>query len=643
MDGAFISNGFVNWKDATVSFRKHELSECHCAATEAMISLPGHVVDIGESLSKQHSEEKADNRALLLKIIGNIRFLARQGLALRGSGDDENSNFIQLLKLRGDDDGRVGKWMEKKMNRFMSPKIQNELLEVMGLKVVREIADSIRCAPFFTIMVDETTDIANKEQVVIVLRWVGSDLSVNEEFIGLYAVDSIQALMLKEVIKDILTRLNLSVHKIRGQCYDGAATMAGCRNGLTKLMKDDEPRALYTHCYGHSLNLAACDAIRGSALMKNALEITHEVTKLVKLSPCRDALFQNLKKELAPEGVSIRVLCPTRWTVRAEAVSSIVTNYNVLMSLWEEAAAIVKDSETIARIKGVSAYMEKFTYLFGVVLGEMVLGHTDNLSKSLQVKTLTASEGQELAKVTVTTLQSLRTDEMYDLFWQKVTKMANDLEVDPPTLPRSHKRPKRYEDGSSSSHTHHTPQDYFRSMYFEALDLITNSITDRFDQPDFQTYAKLQELLLKAGKKEAYDDEYSFVCSFYGDDINPSRLKIQLELLGTNFTDRRSNDITLQSLIEFFESSAHQEHLSEVLVVLKLILVVPATNATSERSFSSLRRIKTFLCSTMTQSRLNQLMILHAHKEKTDSLILTDIANDFVAGHESRLSQFGKF
>ena len=80
------------------------------------------------------------------------------------------------------------------------------------------------------------------------------------------------------------------------------------------------------------------------------------MTKLVKLSPRCDALFQNLKKELAPEGVGIRVLCPTRWTVRAEALSSIVTNYNVLMSLWEEATAIVKDSETIARIKGVSAY-----------------------------------------------------------------------------------------------------------------------------------------------------------------------------------------------------------------------------------------------------------------------------------------------
>ena len=96
-------------------------------------------------------------------------------------------------------------------------------------------------------MADETIDTANKEQVVTVLRWVGSSgLSINEEFIELYAVDGIQALMLKEGIKDILTHLNLSVRKIRGQCYDGAATMAGCRNGLAKLMKDDEPRASYT-------------------------------------------------------------------------------------------------------------------------------------------------------------------------------------------------------------------------------------------------------------------------------------------------------------------------------------------------------------------------------------------------------------
>ena len=48
-----------------------------------------------------------------------------------------------------------------------------------------------------------------------------------------------------------------------------------------------------------------------------------------------------LKSELAPETPGIRVLCPTRWTVRADAFSSILLNYLVLQETWEEAVTIV--------------------------------------------------------------------------------------------------------------------------------------------------------------------------------------------------------------------------------------------------------------------------------------------------------------
>ena len=81
---------------------------------------------------------------------------------------------------------------------------------------------------------------------------------------------------------------------------------------------------------------------------------------------------------------------------------------------------------------------------------------------------------------------------------------------------------------------------------------------------------------------------------------------------------------------------------SEVVTLLKLILVSPATNATSEGTFSVTRRIKTYLRSAMGQARLNGLMHLHVHKEKTDSLSLLDIANSFV-NSEYRKSVFGTF
>ena len=81
-------------------------------------------------------------------------------------------------------------------------------------------------------------------------------------------MDSITSVTLTEVIKEVMLRLNLSMSKLRGQCYDGCSAMSGTRSGVAKSIMDEEPRAVYTHCYGHSLNLAASDVIRNSKLMR---------------------------------------------------------------------------------------------------------------------------------------------------------------------------------------------------------------------------------------------------------------------------------------------------------------------------------------------------------------------------------------
>ena len=76
-------------------------------------------------------------------------------------------------------------------------------------------------------------------------------------------MDSITSVTIAEVIglKDVMLRLNLSMSILRGQCYDRCSTMSGTKSGVAKSIMDEEPRAVYTHCYGHSLNLAASDAI----------------------------------------------------------------------------------------------------------------------------------------------------------------------------------------------------------------------------------------------------------------------------------------------------------------------------------------------------------------------------------------------
>ena len=94
--------------------------------------------------------------------------------------------------------------------------------------------------------------------------------------------------------------------------------------------------------------------------------------------------------------------------------------------------------------------------------------------------------------------------------------------------------------------------------------------------------------------------------------------------------------MTILDIQEYFSclSDGQQSLLGEVMQLVQLVLVMPATNAKSERSFSALRRVKTYLSSTMVQEWLNHLLVLHVHK---------DIGDRFVAGSEHRLRTFGKF
>ena len=134
-----------------------------------------------------------------------------------------------------------------------------------------------------------------------------------------------------------------------------------------------------------------------------------------------------------------------------------------------------------------------------------------------------------------------------------------------------------------------------------------------------------------------------FVTDFYGGDIDKTRLETQLTMVKTLCSDLESPGF--RDIAEKFKSlsQAEQFHFSEVVNLLRLLLVMPATNAVSERSASALRLIKTYLRSSMSQLRTNNLMVLHIHNEHLDQLNMVEVANDFISGSEHRLTLFGKF
>ena len=73
VDLAFISNGFTNWKDATVKFSVHEVSKCHKEVVLKMFTLPSSTKNMAESLSNALKREKFEQQQCLLKVLSNIR------------------------------------------------------------------------------------------------------------------------------------------------------------------------------------------------------------------------------------------------------------------------------------------------------------------------------------------------------------------------------------------------------------------------------------------------------------------------------------------------------------------------------------------------------------------------------------------
>ena len=154
-------------------------------------------------------------------------------------------------------------------------------------------------------------------------------------------------------------------------------------------------------------------------------------------------------------------------------------------------------------------------------------------------------------------------------------------------------------------------------------------------------------LLSVTSNFESYEEEFNIIVDFYRSDTDRNALKVQLETLSASSDQVMgdTNDVRLSDVLEFFRQllKSMLGMFLEVVTLIKLLFVMPATNASSERTFSALRLIKTYLRRTVTQTRLNCVMVLHVHKERKDLLELGSVANDFISENERRLCIYRKF
>ena len=121
--------------------------------------------------------------------------------------------------------------------------------------ILADIIGKIKAANFFSVLADEVSS-HNVEHLPICLRFVDQECNIREEFISFVKFERVQAVDIASAIIFSIENLGLTLNNLRGQGYDGASTMSGERAGVQARIRERQLKALYTHCAGHSLNLA---------------------------------------------------------------------------------------------------------------------------------------------------------------------------------------------------------------------------------------------------------------------------------------------------------------------------------------------------------------------------------------------------
>lgn len=362
------------------------------------------------------------------------------GLPIRGH-EEIHGNFYQLLQLRKNDIPELSEFLSRKKS-FISPNIQNEIIELMASSILREVLKEIREARYFSLIVDETTDSSSHEQVAICVR-IAKELEPKEFFLGLYETSTTTGRVLANTIIDALVRFNLPIEKLRGQCYDGGANMAGVRNGVQNIIKAKQPLAVFIHCTAHSLNLAVQDSVKQNTWMRDTLFLVNEIGVFIQNSPKRVAAFECLQQEYETHTSSPRPLCSTRWTVRVNAVDSIIKNYNILIEFFGDIAdSNTERPEVGAKANGLLKSLENWITHISLYISYNLLEPVERLSKILQTQSETLSGCREAANLTVGQLKKMKNSASFQKMWNIMMEQRDDMALSGPDLPRGRRSTK---------------------------------------------------------------------------------------------------------------------------------------------------------------------------------------------------------
>ncbi|XP_050157457.1 uncharacterized protein LOC126631338 [Malus sylvestris] len=450
-------DGFNNWKivndGKNFIFLSHigGSSSLHNTCVSRVEELMNPSQHVDKVINRQSKEEILKNRLRLKATIECVRWLTFQACPFRGHDESmglkNRGNFIELVKHTAkfnDKVAAVALENAPKNAKYSSPMIQKEDLNILANIVRRknreEVGDGVFC-----ILVDEAHDIAHREQMAIILRFVDNDDFLRERFLDIVWVEDTTATTLNREIKKVFAFHELPINKLRGQGYDGASNMRGQWNGLQSLFIKECSSAYYVHCFAHQLQLALVAASKEVAVIWLFFSTLGSIVNVITTSPKRHTQLQvahtvNIE-ELVGAGEletgrganqigTIHRPGATRWGSHYDSVCDLIHMYDASCTVLEN---IKNDRSATNSLLGeaTGAYnaIRSFEFTFILHLLHEIMGITDILCRELQNKSQDILNAMNLVTTTKDVFQKLRLDG-WATFIDKVSLFCKKHDVD---------------------------------------------------------------------------------------------------------------------------------------------------------------------------------------------------------------------
>jgi Domain of unknown function (DUF4371)/hAT family C-terminal dimerisation region len=643
--------GYNDWKNLSNAIVHHEKNISHLKSFNSWTELINRkrlnkTID-AEYERLLHSESQYW-REVFERLTEIILTLTQLNLPFRGKSDvvyeKSNGVFLKIVECVGLYDPILKEHLRritaKETNvHYLSKDIQNELIGLLAQKTKAKIIEMAKKAEFFSVILDTTPDISHKEQLTMIIRFVNTD-SINthlveEHFVGFLEVDDTSGSGLASKFLDELEHLGLDIKNCRGQGYDNGANMRGKNNGLQRQILNINSRAFFVPCSCHSMNLVINDAAESNIEMVNFFSTVQSMYNFFSASTHR---WSVLLKHLP--GLTLKSLSSTRWESRINAIRAIRFQlgfiYDAFIDLIDDQSLTGSHgNKTKSDAKNLVHKIKNFQFVCSAVLWYNVLLETNRVNILMQSPSFSICAAAEIIESAVNNLKKLRSDEEFQTLFIEARVLADSIDLEPKFVEvRIKKRTRNFDYEVRDDPMEDSIQKFKVDVYFNLLDIAINSTEERFlqlsnynktfgflhsiqklsswKQEDISTHCKNLEIALSDNSQKDIDgvqltEELVFISNL----LKPSNRDSPNDVLKYIINDR---------LIPIFPN---------LYIALKILLTLPVSVASGERSFSRLKLIKNYLRSTMTQDRLSGLSILSIENDISRSLNKEDILRDF--------------